>query len=345
MPTTQPRSRRWSITVFIPEEEKEPQANWKELLASLTSFHPEKLECLAAQLERCPKTGKLHIQAALVWKTRLQLNTLKSKVLRNESAHCEISKASLRANYDYCTKTETRVEGTEPLILGDWTTKQGKRSDLVRAADDAVQGITVDELYQRHGGTYVRYQKHLKELQQDLYVPAPNSDKQVIVYWGVPGAGKTYRVYQKHGRENVYSVEKSNSGNGRAWFDGYVKQEVLIFDDFTGENQFSLDFMLKILDKQPFHGEVKGGRVWVNPTHIYLTSNVPWETWYDFGGIHRRQKHAFQRRLTLDVHFPTTHTLCTHTAPLRGTMQPDGSIRYEDGNLSSDDEIVLDASV
>lgn len=85
-----------------------------------------------AQLEQCPDTRRLHIQGMCAWNSNQTLTAVK-KV--HSTAHWEVC-IDFQASIEYCSKYDTRIEGTEPFEWGARPIKrQGKRTDLHEAVD------------------------------------------------------------------------------------------------------------------------------------------------------------------------------------------------------------------
>lgn len=85
------------------------------------------------------------------------------------------------------------------------------------------------------------------------------------------------------------------------WFDGYVGQTRVIFDDFRPWwCEFS--WLLRLLDRYPIQVPVKGGFVNFIPEEIIITTNKSPE---DAFGMYRSNEDLQQlrRRLTRVVHF------------------------------------------
>ena len=57
---------------------------------------------------------------------------------------------------------------------------------------------------------------------------------------------------------------------GNTWFDGYIGQDIVLFDDYRA-NWFSFGMLLRLLDKYPLTVEVKCTTVNWRPTVIYIT--------------------------------------------------------------------------
>lgn len=74
--------------------------------------------------------------------------------------------------------------------------------------------------------------------------------------------GKTKHVYDEH--DDIYVKDETQ------WWDGYTGNDVILFDDFRGQIPFNV--MLRILDRYPYQGQVKGGYTHINSEHIFITS-------------------------------------------------------------------------
>lgn len=141
----------------------------------------------------------------------------------------------------------------------------------------------------------VRYTRGLQFVQCELARTAANKLRQlkVTVIWGAAGVGKTRRVYEEHGFEDVYSLS-CPSGNA-LWWDGYVGQSVLLIDDFYGWITYGL--LLRVLDIYPLQLQIKGSSTYAMWDKVYITSNKAPELWYAKG-----MTQALQRRLHEVIH-------------------------------------------
>lgn len=86
-------------------------------------------------------------------------------------------------------------------------------------------------------------------------------------FWlvGRPGVGKTYSVLHRFAPEKVYVKENSK------WWDGYVDQPIVLFDDF---DKTSVSYCLKRwADQYDLTGEIKGGQVCLYYNVLIITSN------------------------------------------------------------------------
>ena len=87
-----------------------------------------------------------------------------------------------------------------------------------------------------------------------------------VVTWiyGPTGTGKTRSVIFKEPDLWV-------SGFNLNWFDGYIGQPAVLFDDFRG-SFCSFQTLLRLTDRYVFPVPVKGGFVDWAPLRIYITS-------------------------------------------------------------------------
>jgi hypothetical protein len=113
--------------------------------------------------------------------------------------------------------------------------------------------------------------------------------------WGESGLGKTKKVYDEFGIENVFSVDDFQ------WLgENYLQQKVYLFDDFrAGDVKFNK--LLKICDRYPVSLPVKGSHIPLNSSYIIITSNKSIQETFDFEK-HIEDVHQLERRVC-EVHF------------------------------------------
>jgi len=151
-------------------------------------------------------------------------------------------------------------------------------------------GATPTEIMVSFPCVYAKYYRFVNEFSQNQK-PAMRENLKVILLYGRPDAGKTFYCYQKS--PNLYALPVKSGST--LWFNGYNMEKEVLIDDFAG--QFRLDELLRLLDRYPIRTETKGGHTWFAPDVIYLTSNVPWDTWYDYSK-RKDSKAALQRRIS-----------------------------------------------
>ena len=111
------------------------------------------------QYERCPKTGKIHVQGYVQFRIRKKLNWIKKHI--NPNAHFEPAKGDLKENQEYCSKDESRLLG--PFSEGT-PMKSGERVDLEEIAVQILEGKEIDD-EMRTNQAYIRHYKYFGHLE------------------------------------------------------------------------------------------------------------------------------------------------------------------------------------
>jgi hypothetical protein len=117
--------KRWVITAFIPEGRV--FALQQELDYYLSTYFEEITESYAGQLEVTPTTGKVHLQACVELKTRVRHSTLLKKMsslmnIKPEFITIDRMHGTMTESVLYCTKEESRLEESIPVIGGNFIT-------------------------------------------------------------------------------------------------------------------------------------------------------------------------------------------------------------------------------
>ena len=167
------RSRAWCVTLFKDELSVE---NWALLGAE--AFGGAKYS--VRQLERAPETGKLHIQGFCYFENAKTFSSMKK--LFSATAHLETSKGTPEQNKVYCTKLDSRVEGTEPIEVGECP-KSGKRTDLEGIAEEIVGGASIQSVALANPVSFIRYHRGFTALSLIAQKPRDFMTK-LVVYYG-----------------------------------------------------------------------------------------------------------------------------------------------------------------
>jgi len=257
------KARGWILTI-------NNIADWNGLQESVRSHKQVRYFC--GQLE-VGKEGTRHLQAYVEFGGPVGLQFVCKLFPR---AHAEIRRGTPEEARKYCSKEETRVEGTHyeyGTLPGGGAKRQGAREDL-DAVRGAVQGgATVRTLIESFPVTYARYPKFCDRLLME-YTGRRSWKTEVRVYVGPTGCGKTSAAYQEF--PDLWSKPEG------AWFDGYNGEAHVLIDDFRGGRDCGISFasMLQLLDRYRMVVPVKGSFVQWVPRVIIITSNIKPEFWY-----------------------------------------------------------------
>lgn len=225
---------------------------------------PSLVQFIVFQQEVAPETGHLHVQGYVQLTKALSLKQV--QVLLRSRCHLEKANGSMGQNVAYCTKVDSRLDGTEPVQRGA-PKEPGRRTDLEALAERVVAvGAVTSDLAREHPSAFVRNYRGLQALARITSPPMPRSAPRVVYLYGAPGCGKSRLAHLMW--PNAYCCTDQKEG----WFDGYNNESCVIFDDFEGN--FPLRPMLKLLDYYPLQLPVKGGFVPVVARTFVFTSNV-----------------------------------------------------------------------
>jgi len=251
--------------------------------ADYTPYLPEQLQYVRGQLECGADTGYLHWQVMAVFRHKVRLAVVKR--IFGTSAHAELSKS--KAADDYVWKEDTRVEGTQ-FELGERALRRNHGPDWEAIKDLAKRG-RLDDI---PGDVYVRHYNNLRRIAADN-MQAIGMEREIIVYWGATGVGKSRRAWDEAGLD-AYPKDPRTK-----FWDGYRGHEHVVMDEFRGD--IDIAHMLRWLDRYPVIIEVKGTMVVLSMKKLWITSNLSPDDWYPH--LDQETKAAFRRRLTV-THFP-----------------------------------------
>lgn len=253
------------------------------------------------QEEKCPKTGRYHLQGYCELDKRWTLSKIKEE-FGNRALHIEMRRGSQQQAIDYCKKEDTatgrRWEFGTPKSQGD-------RNDLKDVYEMVKKGMRNIEILESVPHTFMRYGRAIDNVRNVLNKESGKRMRKVEVYvlWGESGTGKTRYVYDNEDINDIYKLDKCNGDN--IWFDGYEGEKILLIDEFYGSSiKFSM--LLQLLDIYPMKLQVKGGHTWANWERVYITSNKPYTNWYrlsDSDISHKCKLQPLARRITESIMF------------------------------------------
>lgn len=233
------------------------------------------------------KTKRKHIQAYIELKSPRKMSYIK-KLFEDETLHCEKRKGTREEARNYCMKEESRLEG--PFEYGSFEKGgQGKRNDLLDIKKKVDEKVSVAQIWDEHFGTMIRVYKGVKEYKSIKTKQTKFEKKDVHIYWGKTGSGKTRKAFEEN--KSIYIKDESQ------WWDGYDGEECVLIDDFNGG--IPIQTLLKICDGYPYQGQIKGGYVNITCKKVIITSNTHIGTWYPKES--EEHHNALLRRVSTDL--------------------------------------------
>ena len=174
-----PRKKQWCFTLFYVEEGVD--LCFPDELPSYCTY-------LVCQRESCPETRRTHVQGFICFSLAVRFTRAKSLVgnlfRTANSPRMAYIRGSVNDNVVYCTKSESRVPGTQPLELGERPSDRGRPEkgkatklarELIRARKYAVEVLMEDEA-QDAWGIALRSSKAWDSLVAQL---SPHRDRMV----------------------------------------------------------------------------------------------------------------------------------------------------------------------
>lgn len=248
------------------------QRNWMFTNYDLVEYKHEAITYAIWQKEMCPKTEKIHFQGYLELKEGKSLKWLKEHI--DKKAHWEPRMGSQQHTINYCSKTESRIEG--PWIIGT-PKSQGKRTDIEKIFKDIQAGLSDKDILIQSEGASAKFERHINYIRRTMIgniTEKPN----VTWIWGDTGTGKSTYVRVHH--KDIY--KKSNG----KWWDGYIGQDTILWDEF--DFKLEREEFLSITDKWQHRVETKGGTVVLASKNIYFITNKDPSEYLADGAMRRR---------------------------------------------------------
>ena len=270
------KCRNVMFTIFT-----EPESwyqNWME------NDLPEVISYLCFQREICPESKREHIQGYAEFTKQLTFTKIKELFNRHD-VHLEARKGTGDQAVAYCTKEESRLHDTVPCQRGA-RKEPGRRTDLEAIAREVMSaGRITASIAEAHPAAVVRNFRGLQQLGALTNPPRMRPRPEMIYMEGPPGCGKSRLAW------NMFPDAYGCSDQKEAWFDGYMGQMTVIFDDFEGN--FPLRSMLKLIDFYPLQLPVKGTFVPIKAHRIVITSNHSPEAMYSADAAWLRRLNDF----------------------------------------------------
>lgn len=280
-------ARNWLFTLFGSNVEtvtEETQEYHWDLIRQAFENHAT---FIAGQFEICPKTSKKHFQGYMQLNRKRRITALK-KI--HPTAHYEARKGTHQDAINYVTKEHTRLYG--PWKYGEGV-EERQRTDIQKMVRLLHEGKTphqVTEEYPEQGAHVYKFLEWKEKFIKNE--PEFQGAREVIVFQGPPGCGKSRLVREREGRENLYNLFSKSP----LWFDGYQREPVLLINEFNGE--IPVEKINELCDRKEYDIRVpiKGHSILARWNKVYICTNTDINYWWT--QALPSQIDAFKRRIT-----------------------------------------------
>lgn len=206
------------------------------------------------QKEKCPTTGRVHIQFFVQYKKRIRLTGVKKHF---PGDHLEIARDPKQARA-YCQKEETRE--SSPVEVGTFD-QPLDTEDMV----SVVKRQRVSSILEEQPKLW-RSLRQLTELRQLFSSPRQEMTRGYL-FVGKTGSGKTRTA-------SLISdfVGDTYWQDCSQWWNGYDGESLVVIDEFRG--QWEPSTLLRILDRTPYKVPIKGGYSNFCSRAVIMTSNL-----------------------------------------------------------------------
>lgn len=240
---------------------------------------PRNCVWLRGQQERGNNTEYEHWQLFAAFKSQVRLAAVKS--IFGQQCHAEPSRSEAAEQYVF--KADTRIEGTQ-FELGSKPFKRNSATDWAAVKSSACAG-RLDDIPDQ---IFVTHYSSLRRIAVDYAKPLA-MEREVTVYWGPTGVGKSRRAWEEAGID-AYPKDPLSK-----FWDGYNGHKNVVIDEFRGT--VSISHVLRWFDRYPVLVEVKGSSAVFKAERIWITSNLHPNEWYP--DLDQSTKEALLRRLNI----------------------------------------------
>lgn len=233
-------------------------------------FDERLMRFLCYQLETAPTTGRLHWQGVCHLKKGRTMDGAKKLITKN--GQIETQRGTDSEATAYCRKPESAVVGT---YCEFGSTERCEVKESAGCLDRALECADLKEVAEREPKAFVIYGRGLERLFN--YRSEKRQFKtDVRIFWGPTGTGKSEHAAAE--LPDAYWVMPPRA-NGNVWWDTYAGEEDVIIDDFDPMD-WSITYVLRMLDRYPLRIENKGGTCQFLAKRVIITSHYDPSKWW-----------------------------------------------------------------
>ncbi len=335
-------AKHWCGTSFA-RFTKDDWLKWEETAEGIGDW----LQYIVVGMEECPTTKKPHGQWYLQLVKR-QRRTPVQRLLGLTDTNLQICRGTPLANYAYCVKGASEVEGSgvkPPELVYEWGTMksgQGRRTDIADAVQTLRDGGSLLDVLNNAPSVFVHNHAGLakaRALMLEEHIPNIRKVK-VIVLWGPTGTGKTHTAV-KHS-DSVFKIQAFQLR--KANWDTYEGQSTLVIDEFSNKC-CDIVKMLAYTDIYKLRLWIMYGYTFAQWGTVIITTNLKWPEEI-YPGANPANRDALFRRIGRVVHMdkpwremtPVIFTDSENEEEKEGDPEPVTLVRQNAMFIDSDEE-------
>jgi len=220
-------------------------------------------------------SGNKHLQGFMHFSRPMDFKVVKRIFPTIHLDRCNGSNSENRA---YCMKENTKIAGYEFFEHG-LMVEERQRTDIINFKEAVKNNMPFSELLDEFPHHAINSINKIPVIQQKLLEEKFGNidrDMRVSYIYGQSGVGKTTFPRRVLGMSYKDMYKVSDYGTGK--FDGYLDQDMLIFDEFLG--QLPITFMNDILRGQPASLPARFTNRVACFTKVLIISNYPLDKQY-----------------------------------------------------------------
>lgn len=257
-------AKNWTFTIYpnLDDDGSTYEHQLREKYPTL--FNGTLFNYICFQLESCPESSRAHIQGYVQLRVKKTLNMAK-RLLGENTAHLEIARGTPQQNREYCKKENSRIAG--PWEFGEIMTT-GQKRKLQEVCDDIEAG-KITRICQVPAIFRVKHKdNNFMDILNRTPPPPAIRDVRVVCLAGTTRIGKSWLIHKLFPSEEICKVIYGNCG---VWAPNYVRQDILLLDEFN--SQIKLQSLLQLLDIYPYTLEDKGVTRLAHYTKVVICTN------------------------------------------------------------------------
>lgn len=288
------QSRKWQLVINQPLDKGYDHIRIKEEIGKFKSCI---YWCISDEVGA---EGTHHTHIFIASTSGIRFSTLKN---RFQEAHLEIARGTAQQNRDYIFKEgkwvkdkkhETNLSETHE----EWgelpVERPGARNDLSDLYDMIKSGLSNFEIIEQQPDFMFQLDKieRVRQMTKEEEYRTVFRNLEVHYIWGKTGTGKTRKVMEQYGYENVYRISDYDHP-----YDGYHGQDVIMFEEFRSSRRITE--MLTLLDGYPVELPCRYANKIACYTKVYILSNI--SLFEQYTNVQREEPetwNAFLRRIS-----------------------------------------------